>query len=162
MLTFSYAYLSTPLGTLRIKGTENSIHEVGFVDQQNDNDLHITAIMQTCMKQLEEYFDGKRTTFDIVLNPAGTSFQQTVWDELKLIPFGKTTSYTQLSTQLGSSQKVRAVANAIGKNPLCILIPCHRVIGSDGDLTGFAWGIERKRWLIQHEQKIAGTYMQLF
>jgi methylated-DNA-[protein]-cysteine S-methyltransferase len=103
------------------------------------------------MMQLQEYFAGTRKTFDFKLNPSGTEFQQKVWQELLNIPYGKTTSYLGLSKKLGDVKAIRAVASANGKNPLWIVVPCHRVIGSDGSLTGYAGGLWRKQWLLEHE-----------
>ena len=107
--------------------------------------------MEDAIIQLQEYFEGKRKQFTIRLNPQGTNFQKKVWQKLLEIPFGTTISYQQLSNQLGDSKAIRAVANANSKNPLWIIIPCHRVIGSDGSLTGYAGGLWRKKWLLEHE-----------
>jgi methylated-DNA-[protein]-cysteine S-methyltransferase len=101
--------------------------------------------------QLQEYFEGKRTHFTFLLHPSGTEFQKKVWQELLNIPFGKTCSYLELSKKLGDVKAIRAVAAANGKNPLWIVVPCHRVIGSDGSLTGYAGGLWRKKWLLEHE-----------
>jgi methylated-DNA-[protein]-cysteine S-methyltransferase len=101
--------------------------------------------------QLNDYFEGKRTEFDVLLNPQGTDFQKKVWNGLLQIPYGKTMSYLELSKQLGDVKAIRAVASANGKNPLWIIIPCHRVIGTDGSLTGYAGGLWRKKWLLELE-----------
>jgi len=101
--------------------------------------------------QLQEYFDGERQQFDLNLNPEGTAFQKKVWEALQHIPYGKTMTYLGLSQRLGDVKAIRAVANANGKNPLWIIVPCHRVIGSDGSLTGYAGGLHRKQWLLEHE-----------
>jgi methylated-DNA-[protein]-cysteine S-methyltransferase len=101
--------------------------------------------------QLNEYFEGSRKHFDLKLNPEGTDFQKKVWKQLEQIPYGKTLSYLELSEQLGNVKAIRAVANANGKNPLWIVVPCHRVIGSNGSLTGYAGGLHRKQWLLEHE-----------
>ena len=110
--------------------------------------------LKEAVLQLQDYFDGKRTTFTFPLNPSGTDFQKKVWDELLHIPFGKTCSYLDLSKKLGDVKAIRAVASANGKNPLWIVIPCHRVIGSDGSLTGYAGGLWRKKWLLEHENPV--------
>ena len=107
--------------------------------------------------QFEEYFNGDRTVFDLKLNPSGTDFQKKVWDALLQIPFGKTISYLELSKQLGDVKAIRAVASANGKNPLWIVVPCHRVIGTNGDLTGYAGGLHRKKWLLEHESPVKQT-----
>ena len=103
------------------------------------------------LRQLQEYFFGKRREFDLPLQLNGTDFQRSVWRELTLIPFGKTLSYGQLAKNLGNSNASRAVGLANGRNPIAIIVPCHRVIGSDGSLTGFGGGIDRKQWLLRHE-----------
>lgn len=107
--------------------------------------------MQEAVTQLNDYFLGKRKDFTFKLNPKGTEFQQKVWQELLQIPYGKTMSYMDLSKKLGDVKAIRAVASANGKNPIWIVVPCHRVIGSDGSLTGYAGGLWRKKWLLEHE-----------
>ena len=104
--------------------------------------------------QLQEYFEGKRQNFTLELNPQGTDFQKRVWQALLEIPYGKTVSYLELSKTLGDVKAIRAVAAANGKNPLWIVVPCHRVIGSDGSLTGYAGGLHRKKWLLEHESPV--------
>jgi methylated-DNA-[protein]-cysteine S-methyltransferase len=106
---------------------------------------------QRVKKQFEEYFNGTRKTFDIPLSPEGTEFQKKVWTELLNIPYGETTTYQQMANKLGDPKVIRAAASANGKNPISIVIPCHRVIGSDGSLTGYAGGLHRKKWLLEHE-----------
>jgi methylated-DNA-[protein]-cysteine S-methyltransferase len=104
--------------------------------------------------QLKEYFEGNLTHFQFKMNPNGTDFQKKVWEELLKIPFGKTASYQEVTNKLGDPKAIRAVANANGKNPLWIVVPCHRVIGSDGSLTGYAGGLWRKKWLLEHENPV--------
>lgn len=111
-------------------------------------------------KQIGEYFEGDRQTFSLKLNPEGTAFQRSVWKLLEEIPYGQTVSYAALSKKLGNLKAIRAVAAANGKNPLWIILPCHRVIGSDGSLTGYAGGLWRKKWLLEHEQP--ATQQSLF
>lgn len=111
----------------------------------------IPLVLQEAVVQLQSYFEGKRTEFDLPLNPQGTEFQQKVWKGLLQIPYGKTMSYLELSKQLGDVKAIRAVAAANGKNPLWIVVPCHRVIGTDGSLTGYAGGLWRKKWLLELE-----------
>ena len=111
----------------------------------------IPTVLKKCVFQLQQYFDGNRKEFDLKLNPKGTEFQKRVWSQLQAIPYGKTTSYLEFSKQLGDAKAIRAVANANSKNPIGIVIPCHRVIGSDGRLTGYAGGLHRKKWLLEHE-----------
>jgi methylated-DNA-[protein]-cysteine S-methyltransferase len=113
-------------------------------------------ILRTAATQLEEYFRGLRKTFDLPLDPPGTPFQRAAWEILRTIPFGHTMTYGEQSRRLGSANKARAVGAANGRNPLPIIVPCHRVIGADGSLTGFAAGVERKAWLLRHEAAIRG------
>lgn len=120
-----------------------------------DSEISVSVIIPKELKpavdQLAEYFEGKRTHFELKLNPEGTEFQKKVWKKLEEIPFGKTISYQQIANQLGDPKVIRAAASANGKNPIAIIIPCHRVIGSDGSLTGYAGGLHRKKWLLEHE-----------
>jgi len=143
--------INTPLGIAEIIGDEDGISSVTIL---NTNEIITDIIpeeLQDCVYQLKEYFNGEREHFSIKLNPQGTEFQKRVWEEIQIIPYGKTLSYLELSKQLGDLKAIRAVANANGKNPLWIIVPCHRVIGSDGSLTGYAGGLHRKQWLLEHE-----------
>lgn len=144
------ATLKTPLGIATIVGDEKGITSISVSDEGNIF-AAIPKVLQEAVNQLTEYFDGKRTDFDFNLNPVGTEFQQKVWQALLEIPFGKTMSYLELSKKLGDVKAIRAVASANGKNPLWIVVPCHRVIGTDGSLTGYAGGLWRKKWLLEHE-----------
>lgn len=140
----------SPIGTLEISSESGFIIRVSFLDNEpsiNDSD----SVLDKCAKQLDEYFKNQRTEFDLPLNPKGTDFQKTVWKELQNIPFGKTTSYMDLANQLGDPKVIRAAGTANGRNPIAIIIPCHRVIGTDGNLTGYAGGLKRKQWLLEHE-----------
>ncbi len=143
-------YFKTPLGIVKIVGDEKGISIISIVDEGAVS-LEIPTILQEAVSQLKNYFEGKRTDFTFKLNPSGTEFQQKVWKGLLEIPFGKTVSYLELSKKLGDIKAIRAVAAANGKNPLWIVIPCHRVIGTDGSLTGYAGGLWRKKWLLEHE-----------
>lgn len=145
------AHIKTPLGITLIEGDENGIAKIWVLNDDVPLSNSIPDVLQNAVKQMEEYFEGKRNTFDFPLNPQGTDFQKKVWKALLEIPFGKTTSYQELSIQLGDVKAIRAVASANGKNPLWIVVPCHRVIGSDGSLTGYAGGLWRKKWLLEHE-----------
>lgn len=140
----------TPLGIAEITGDENGVSSVKISDGSEIDD-YVPQELNAVVKQLQEYFDGKRTEFDLQLNPQGTDFQKKVWKELTRIPYGETTSYLELSQKLGDVKAIRAVAAANGKNPLWIIVPCHRVIGSDGSLTGYAGGLHRKKWLLEFE-----------
>ena len=148
-------YYKTPIGTAKIVGDENGISAVSVVDDLIETSTKIPESLQDCVQQLTEYFNGKRTTFNLKLNPKGTDFQKRVWSELLLVPYGKTRSYLEQSKQLGDVKAIRAVASANGKNPIWIIIPCHRIIGSDGSLIGYAGGIWRKKWLLEHENPSA-------
>ncbi len=143
-------YIKTPLGIAKIMGDENGISIISVLDE-GEVFTTIPAVLQEVVSQLNEYFEGKRTDFTFKLNPSGTEFQQKVWRALLEIPFGKMMSYMELSKKLGDVKAIRAVASANGKNPLWIVIPCHRVIGTDGSLTGYAGGLWRKKWLLEHE-----------
>lgn len=145
------AYIKTPLGTALIEGDASGISKIHVFDSDEPVSVVIAAELQEAVTQLNEYFDGNRSRFTFLLNPQGTDFQKKVWKALVEIPFGKTTSYQALSTQLGDVKAIRAVASANGKNPLWIVVPCHRVIGTDGSLTGYAGGLWRKKWLLEHE-----------
>lgn len=113
-------------------------------------------VLAEAARQLTEYFDGSRTEFDLPLAMDGTAFQQRVWTALRGIPYGQTVSYGQLADRIGQPSASRAVGLANGRNPIGIIVPCHRVIGADGSLTGYGGGIERKRFLLSHEQRVSG------
>ncbi|MEO8773808.1 MAG: methylated-DNA--[protein]-cysteine S-methyltransferase [Gelidibacter sp.] len=144
--------IKSPLGFTKVIGDEEGIASIYILNSEEKITDIIPVALEDCVHQLNEYFDGKRTQFDLQLNPEGTNFQKKVWNELQTIPFGKTISYLQLSQKLGDVKAIRAVANANGRNPLWIVVPCHRVIGSDGSLTGYAGGLHRKQWLLEHER----------
>lgn len=147
--------LNTPIGVLEIKGDEKGLASVYFIDSDNKKISEIIPEeLSSAVFQLKEYFEGKRTNFSLKLSPQGTDFQKKVWLQLQEIPFGKTTSYQQMANQLGDPKVIRAAASANGKNPISIIIPCHRVIGSDGSLTGYAGGLHRKKWLLEHESPV--------
>ena len=142
--------IATPLGTAHIKGDENGIAEIRVADGMPP-DSGIPPQLRDACKQLQEYFEGTRKSFDLPLQPEGTPFQRKVWGELLKIPFGKQVSYLDLARDLGDPGAVRAVASANAKNPVWIVIPCHRVVGTDGTLKGYAGGVHRKKWLLDHE-----------
>ncbi|MCC9017661.1 methylated-DNA--[protein]-cysteine S-methyltransferase [Flavobacterium lipolyticum] len=154
-------YVNSPLGITKIVGDEDGIAIVSVSDV-GDNDVSqtIPKVLEKAVSQLQEYFDGKRTDFDLKLNPKGTDFQQKVWKSLLEIPYGKTISYMDQTKKLGDLKAIRAVASANGKNPLWIVVPCHRVIGTNGSLTGYAGGLSRKKWLLEHENP--STQQSLF
>lgn len=158
MLKTETTYYKTPIGIAKIIGDTNGIQSVSVLkdDEISQELLHqkTPECLQDCVLQLQEYFNGKRASFNLTVNPKGTSFQKKVWKSLLDIPYGKTRTYLQQSKFLGDVKAIRAVASANGKNPLWIVIPCHRVIGSDGSLTGYAGGIWRKKWLLAHENPV--------
>ena len=147
-------YYKTPIGIAKIVGDDNGIVSVSVIDGDVNYSGSIPESLQKCVDQLEEYFQKSRTDFDIKLNPQGTDFQKKVWKELQEIPYGKTISYKDQSKKMNAPKAIRAIASANGKNPIWIIIPCHRVIGSDGSLTGYAGGVWRKKWLLEHENPI--------
>ena len=144
------AHIKTPLGIAKIIGDENGISVISILDE-GEVSPNIPIVLQEAITQLNEYFEENRIIFTFKMNPSGTEFQQKVWKGLLEIPFGKTMSYLELSKRLGDVKAIRAVASANGKNPLWIVVPCHRVIGSDGSLTGYAGGLWRKKWLLEYE-----------
>ena len=127
------------------------------VGREDDGHSPASELLARACRQLAEYFARARTTFDLPLDPPGTAFQRRVWDALRTIPYGATTSYSELSRRLGDPNATRAVGAANGKNPIPIIVPCHRVVGARGELTGFGGGLDRKRWLLEHE----GALMEL-
>ncbi len=145
------AFIHTPLGIAKLEGDEMGLASVTLWDEEIKTTTPIPEVLEDAVYQLQEYFNDQRQVFSLTLNPEGTDFQKRVWSELLKIPYGKTISYLELSQKLGDVKAVRAVAAANGKNPLWIIVPCHRVIGSDGSLTGYAGGLHRKKWLLNHE-----------
>lgn len=145
------AFVKTPVGIAKIEGDQDGVSVISILDDEVEITSKIPKNLNKAAKELSEYFDGKRRDFTFAMNPQGTEFQKSVWKELLKIPFGKTASYMDLSKKLGDVKAIRAVASANGKNPLWIVVPCHRVIGSDGSLTGYAGGLWRKKWLLEHE-----------
>ena len=148
------AYILTPLGIAKIVGDENGLSAITVLDDGEELTAIIPEVLEDAVYQLQEYFAGQRESFNLELNPQGTDFQKRVWVGLLQIPFAKTVSYLNLSKTLGDVKAIRAVAAANGKNPLWIVVPSHRVIGSDGSLTGYAGGLHRKKWLIDHENPV--------
>jgi methylated-DNA-[protein]-cysteine S-methyltransferase len=146
-------YIETPLGYAKIIGDQDGITSVSILDKSENTSESIPESLLDCATQLKAYFNNKLKTFDLKLNPEGTDFQKKVWKQLEKIPFGKTISYLDLAKQLGDAKTIRAAASANGKNPLWIIVPCHRVIGTDGSLTGYAGGLHRKQWLLNHESE---------
>ena len=144
-------YIKIPFGMAEISGDVDGITCISISDNEKELTAEIPPEFQTAVKELNEYFNSKRTDFTFKLKPQGTDFQKKVWQELQNIPFGKTISYLDLAKKIGDVKAIRAVASANGKNPLWIVVPCHRVIGTNGSLTGYAGGLWRKKWLLEHE-----------
>lgn len=149
------AYYRSPLGILSISGNHSFVSKLQFINEYIDRPSpEVPAEVQRCIDQLDEYFAGRTREFKLNLKPEGTSFQKKVWQELSKIKYGRTLSYLQLANQLGDEKAVRAVGKANGENKLVIIIPCHRVVGGNGDLTGYVGGVDKKQWLLNHEKAI--------
>lgn len=159
-MSIDVAYITTPLGTACLTGDQNGLQKFVLQDDAKELTAQIPESLQDAALQVEAYFNKERTQFDLKLNPQGTDFQKRVWNMLLSIPFGKTTTYLEMAKKLGDPKCIRAAASANGKNPLWIIVPCHRVIGSDGSLTGYAGGLWRKQKLLEHEGM--ATQQQLF
>lgn len=160
-----FTYYQSPVGLLKIGGTDTYIAEISFIDNQEQvthGEPGISEVMHQCTEELIEFFNGKRREFDIPVYQEGTAFQQKVWGELVNIPFGKTISYLDMAKQLGDPKVIRAAASTNGKNKIAIIVPCHRVIGSDKTLVGYGGGLWRKKWLLQHEFRIKHGVQTLF
>jgi methylated-DNA-[protein]-cysteine S-methyltransferase len=161
----SHAVVDSPVGPLTLVAVDGALSGL-YMDEQRHRpapevfgepaDDPGGSPFAEAARQLREYFDGERTEFDLPLALDGTAFQQRVWAALRAIPYGQTVSYGQLADQLGQPSASRAVGLANGKNPVGIIVPCHRVVGADGSLTGYGGGIERKRYLLAHEQRVSG------
>lgn len=143
----------SPLGCIEITGTREGVLSIDIQDGACEDFAPIPNCLKDCVQQLHEYFQGNRKEFSLDLVLQGTDFQKRVWNALTEIPFGETASYRDIAEAIGNIKGVRAVGNANGKNKIPIVIPCHRVIGSSGDLVGFASGIWRKQWLLNHEKE---------
>lgn len=160
------AYIETPLGLIEIGASEEYIVSLLFENKiqiplQPDPIEEQPEILKEALRQVSEWFEGKRFSFTLPLHPQGTLFQHKVWEELLKIPFGETSTYARMAYRLGQPAAIRAVASAIGRNPLNIIIPCHRVVGSLGQLTGYGGEMWRKAWLLRFEHEIAGKRLRL-
>ncbi len=144
------ATMNSPVGALRLSADEEGLRAIEFGGAAS---RAVGGVLGEAMRQLHEYFEGERERFDLPLAPRGTDFQQAVWRELAAIPFGATVTYGELARRVGRPRASRAVGAANGRNPLPIVLPCHRVIGKNGHLTGFGGGLEKKRWLLAHEAR---------
>jgi methylated-DNA-[protein]-cysteine S-methyltransferase len=146
-------YYHSPLGWIEITASADAVTSLVFCDERKNDENNDSMILAECVRQLDEYFAGRLTNFDVPVSQNGTEFQKNVWNALMDIPFAKTVSYGYMARMLNRPKAARAVGAANGKNRVWSVVPCHRVIGADGSLTGYAGGIERKRWLLAHETK---------
>ncbi|MFY7839769.1 MAG: methylated-DNA--[protein]-cysteine S-methyltransferase [Lacibacter sp.] len=151
------AYYKSPIGFIELIDEDGYLTVASFMDEQKNEPTALTPLLQKTIQQLDAYFAGKLLLFELPLRPAGTAFQQSVWNQLVQIPFAETITYLHMAKRLGNVKAIRAAASANGKNPLAIIIPCHRVVGADGKLTGYAGGLHRKQWLLEHEAKHVGS-----
>lgn len=154
-------YYESPVGLIEIKVDGEFVTSILFVEEQKSNP-YAHPLLENAIEQLKQYFNGERTVFDFQIKQNGTNFQHRVWNELLNIPFGKTLSYLQLSKKVGDVKAIRAVGTTNGKNSIAIVVPCHRVIGTDGSLTGYAGGLWRKKWLLDHESNLISRQQKLF
>lgn len=163
MTTYTH-YYNSPLGLLKLQASDEYLQAILFLKEGEEAKANEpNPILQKTIQQLDEYFAGSRKDFDLPLQQKGTDFQQKIWTLLLHIPYGKTISYNDLSKQYGDLKAIRAVASANGRNNLSIIVPCHRVIGSNQSLTGYAGGLWRKKWLLEHEAKFhSGVQMLQF
>ncbi len=146
-------YIESPIGWLEITSGERGIESARFLDFV-PNATDVPANLKECIRHLEEYFRGERRGFSLKLNPQGTDFQRRVWNELMKIPYGETSTYLDIARRLGNSKALRAVGAANGRNPIAVIVPCHRVIGASGKLIGYGGGLWRKEWLLKHEKSV--------
>lgn len=151
------AYYGSPLGTIEIVGSEAGISAIEFCSGQPPAQPDPHPSLHLCRQQLDEYFQGRRRIFSFELDLSGTEFQQKVWRQALSIPYGTTASYAEIARRIGHEKAFRAVGRANGQNRLAIVVPCHRLIGSDGQLTGYGGGLWRKAWLLEHERRLAAT-----
>ena len=165
------AYFSSPIGILEIRSSGNAISHILFVNswkgtKADEEKIVISVpeskVIKKCIQELDEYFKGARKHFSVPTLQTGTEFQQKVWDQLSKIPYGNTISYLELSKRIGNTKAIRAIGTANGNNSISIIIPCHRVIGSNGKLVGYAGDLWRKKWLLEHEGKHENGLQLLF
>ncbi len=162
MAEYFKTLLKTAEHLLKIESDEHAIKAISFVKQMEDSSEFQPEILDNAKQQLQSYFEGNSQNFNLTLDPDGTDFQKKVWDLLLKIPYGKTWTYADMANKLGDPKVIRAAASANGKNPVAIVIPCHRVIGTNGSLTGYAGGLENKRYLLDLENRVANGVMELF
>ncbi|WP_255037299.1 methylated-DNA--[protein]-cysteine S-methyltransferase [Lacihabitans soyangensis] len=162
MAEYFKTFLKTAEHLLKIESDEHAIKAISFVKHTEDSSEFQPEILENAKQQLQNYFEGNLQSFNLKLDPEGTDFQKRVWDLLYKIPYGKTCTYADMANKLGDPKVIRAAASANGKNPVAIVIPCHRVIGTNGSLTGYAGGLENKRFLLDLENRVANGVMSLF
>jgi methylated-DNA-[protein]-cysteine S-methyltransferase len=155
------AIINSPIGNLMLVEEDNQLSELAFI-KKDITPMPASELLKSTKTQLDEYFAGHRQDFTLALKPKGTEFQQKVWQQLLLIPYGNTVSYQEVANRLGDPKSIRAAARANGQNPIAIIIPCHRVIGTHGEMTGYAGGIQRKKDLLTLEGADVMNQMNLF
>lgn len=158
---FRRLVVSSPVGELLLESSGEALTRLDFIEDGDtraptDTGVQVDVILASAARQMEEYFRGRRRSFDLPLAPAGTEFQRRVWHALRSIPFGSTTTYGEIARRIGQASASRAVGAANGRNPIGIIVPCHRVMGAAGDLVGYGGGMDRKRWLLDHERDALG------
>ncbi len=151
MSTIHRRTLATPLGIVALEASEQGLVALHLDGEHEEDHAVAHPVLDQASAELTAWFAGERTSFSVALAPEGTTFQRSVWRALQLVPFGDTRSYSWLAGAIGKPRAVRAVGAANGRNPLPIFVPCHRIVGADGSLTGYSGGLERKRWLLEHE-----------
>jgi len=157
-----FTNFKSPIGNIEIIASKHAIHALHFTEPKNIPSSQLPMIVSDCIRQLEEYFEGKRKIFSFNTEQKGTDFQKLVWKKLEEIPYGKTVSYLDIAKKTGDEKSVRAVGNASGKNNIPVIIPCHRVIGTNESLIGYSAGLWRKQWLLDHEKKYEYGIQKLF
>ena len=162
MAEYFKTFLKTSQHILKIESDEHAIKVISFVSAMEKDSDNQPDTLSAAKKQLRLFFEGTLQEFDFKIDPDGTVFQKKVWQLLQKIPYGQTWTYADMANKLGDPKVIRAAATANGKNPIAIVIPCHRVIGTNGSLTGYAGGLENKRFLLDLENRIANGVMELF
>lgn len=155
-------YINSPIGYLHVQSNDCAVTAISFSNEKKENSSPCPEILNQATKQLYEYFNGSRNEFQLPLNPEGTEFQKMIWNYIQEVGYGQTSSYLNIAIKSGSKTNTRAVGMANGKNPIPIIIPCHRIVGSNGKLTGYAGGLDKKRWLLHHEMLFSPKPNQLF
>ena len=162
MSEINIAYVDSPIGTIELRERNGFLTDLNFRDEKAGAETQTSPVLSACALQLGEYFSGNRAAFDLPLAPEGTVFQRDVWNALRKVLFGRTATYGEVARKIGRPSAGRAVGAANGANPISIIIPCHRIVGSDGRLTGYGGGLWRKEWLLRHEKKCADAGGRLF